>query len=150
MLAPAPNPSPNPDDEGPPTGSGSEPVTAPLSIERIGEIVVLRPAGKLGRNDVEQLRDVIHGIDGPVVVVLDDCVLVAPTAFDRHDRDDGHAVEMCIVCRRLTCRHLLARVGVADRFPVFQHLEDALQARVLARAGYGDGWRTPSSPSTGP
>lgn len=62
--------------------------------------------------------------------------------------DDG--VELCFVSRRLTCRRLLARSGLTSRFAVFQQLEDALQARTLANAGYGNGWRDPSVPTLRP
>ncbi len=113
-----------------------------VTFESRRGVLVLRPTGRLDRSTAERLRRDAASATGPVVVDLDDCVLVDPTAIDAIDVDgDGDGdLEVCIVCRRLSCRRLLARVGVTDRFAVFQRLEDALQARVLANAGYGPGW----------
>ena len=145
MLAHAASPQPGPGPERPSDRSPASPPST-ISIQRVKQVLVLRPTGRLDRHGVQRLREHVRAADEPIVIHLDDCVVVAPSAFDHlasPDHDDRSRVEVCIVCRRLTCRRLLARVGVLDRFPVFQQLEDALQALVLARAGYGDGWLPP-------
>lgn len=116
---------------------------SPPEMRRIGEVLVIRPLGSLDRDAVARLRRTASEADGPVIIDLDDCVLVAPVALVELDEqdDDAEPTELCFVSRRTTCRLLLLRSGLLDRFDVFRQLEDALQARVLALAGYGRGWR---------
>ena len=145
MLAHAPPPHPESAANQPPERSGA-PTAPAIASHHVSGVLVLRPIGRLGRDSIDRLRRLVRAADAPVVIQLDDCVLVAPSAFDRLQTEvEDHAIELCIVCRRLTCRRLLARVGITERFSFFQQLEDALQARVMAAAGYGDGWRSPPS-----
>jgi hypothetical protein len=77
-----------------------------------------------------------------VIVDLDDCILVQPRPLDAFDGARATAdVELCFVSRRLTCRQLLARAGLAHRYAVFTRVGDALQARRFAEEGHGCGWR---------
>lgn len=112
-----------------------------VEAHRYRDVVILRPLGQLDRTGVERLQDAARAHAGcPVVVDLRDCVVTDPGALgDIADGDDR--IELCFVSHRLTCRTLLARTGITSRFAVFQQLEDALQARTLATAGYGPGWQ---------
>lgn len=111
-----------------------------IEVTRLDDVLILRPQGGLDRSVVANLERSVAAATGPVVVDLDECVLVDPTAV-RHVASAGpRDREVCIVSRRLSCRRLLARVGVTERLAVFQCLADALQARVLAGSGYGSGW----------
>lgn len=97
--------------------------------ERLGDVVVLRPLGTLDRPVVDRLRAMVLASNDPVVIDLDDCVLVDPRCLMRTGSAQPPSdADVRIVCRRLSCRRLLARVGIADRFGVFARLEDALSS----------------------
>lgn len=103
-----------------------------IRFEWVGEVLVVRPLGGLDRAAVDGLRCIIQ-LATAVILDLDQCVLIDPMALSEMDTgDDVHPVHVCIVSRRLTCRRLLVRLGIADRFAVFERLEDALCARKSA------------------
>lgn len=113
-----------------------------LPWQEHGDVVVLQPVGQLDRAGVETVREAaLDLMDRGVVIDLTDCVVTDPKALaDIADEDRG-PVDLCFVSRRPTSRLLLARAGVTSRFAVFRQLEDALQARSFAEAGFGRGWR---------
>lgn len=105
------------------------------------EIDVVRPHGRLDVAGVEAVRRAIAAATGPVVVDLDECVVTGAAALGQlraATNDSGRAV--CFVSRRITCRVLLQRAGIAERVAVFERLEDALHARTREHAGAGYGW----------
>lgn len=117
--------------------------TAIDSYQR-GDVIVVRPLGQLDRRGVEDVRDAARGFaESPIVIDLSDCILTDPNALANLADDGGGPVDLCFVSRRTTCRLLLARTGITARFAIFHQLEDALQARAFALAGYGHGWRRP-------
>lgn len=104
-------------------------------------LVVVAPVGVLDRVALSRLDEVLHRNGGAAVVIdLTDCTLgtrstlldLAPARWGRGRGD------VCVVCRRLTGRRLLARAAVP--MAMFTSVRDAAQARVLFDAGYGDGW----------
>ena len=130
--------------------SGGRRDRAIRSQERDG-VVVLRPAGQLDRAGVAEVHQAASDLaDRPVIIDLTDCILTEPNALGDLADDDGDQLDVCFVSHRSTCRILLARTGVTSRFAVFHHVEDALQARALARAGYGPGWRRSVSDRVAP
>lgn len=105
------------------------------------DVLIVRPIGRLDRSVVAQLRDEVRHVDVPVVVVLDECIVVEPGALLELDPTSGGSPsELCLVSGRFTCRLLLGRAGVSARFAVFEHLDDAVRARRSALAGAGAGW----------
>ena len=102
-------------------------------------VLVLRPLGALDRRLAERLRSAIASASTPVVVDLDDCVLIDPASLE-HLADPVPDRAVCMVSRREPCRELLDRTGVTDRVAVFKGVDDAVQARLFARSGYGPGW----------
>lgn len=112
-----------------------------LPWQEHGDVVVLQPAGQLDRAGVEAVREVALDVaDRGVIIDLTDCVVTDPKALADIAHED-RPVDLCFVSRRPTSRLLLARAGVTSRFAVFRQLEDALQARTFAEAGFGRGWR---------
>jgi hypothetical protein len=114
-----------------------------LGARWIRDVLVLKPQGRLGQEMIGQLDQALEAVDAPVVIDLDDCILsdhrgVGPDVVERWS---AMAPELAFSCRRLSARRLLARGGLAERFAVFQRIEDALQAKTLYDCGYGDGWR---------
>jgi anti-anti-sigma regulatory factor len=107
------------------------------------DVLVVTPRGALDAATVSQITGALRNARSAAIVDLDECIVADPAALDpvALDRCMSAAAELCVTCRRLSCRRLLARVGVTDRLAVFQRVEDALQARILARSGYGEGWR---------
>lgn len=89
-----------------------------------------------------RLTTLIERLRSPVVIDLDDCIIIDPGALGRlataGRRQQGTTA---ISSRRLSGRRLMARFGVTERIPVFACVEDAVQAWVLGEAGYGRGWR---------
>jgi hypothetical protein len=123
-----------------PTATDGAPGPESVRSGRHG-VLVVAPMGQLDRAGVERLRREVLEAGGPVAVDLDECILVDPGAVTNLDLGDTDHPDLCFVSRRVTCRLLLARFGMSARFAVFNQLEDALQAKVLADAGYGPGWR---------
>ena len=113
-----------------------------ISVRRTDGVAVVRPVGALDRPVVDKLRRAALDADRPVVVDLDDCVIVDAEALDRIALDPqlSGLSEVCFVTRSTPVRDLLGRSDLAHRYPVFKRVEDALQARVFAREGYGGGW----------
>lgn len=113
-----------------------------LLVDTVRGVSVIRPQGALDQTVAEQVRAALRDAAGPVAIDLDECTLIDPDSLERMvvDADGPPEAEVSIVCRRLTCRQLLGRAGIADRVAVFVRLGDALQARVFEADGYGDGW----------
>jgi len=112
----------------------------PGDEQTAGGVAVLSPSGVLDREVLEQLEVELGSRTTPVIVDLSDCTLGATDVLSelgvgRWRRASG---DVCLVCRRLTGRRLLARAGV--RMVVFTSVGDAVQAWVLSAAGYGSGW----------
>lgn len=114
-----------------------------IAFRREHGVVVLRPVGSLDRRLTERLRRAVLDARRPVIVDLDMCdvesrvleqIAVDPKLFS--------VPELCIVARSPRCRDLLAHVGLDHRFALFTTVDDALQARVFAREGFGAGWST--------
>lgn len=104
-----------------------------------GDVQVIRPTGLVERQDIGHIQRTVLSSPLPVIIDLDDCILVGTSPFTSFE--PAHAPgEVCVVSRRLTSRRLLARRGVRSRVAVFERLQDALQAKVSACAGDGRGW----------
>jgi hypothetical protein len=103
-------------------------------------VAVLRPSGCLDRRTVARIDQALADIDAAGVIIdLSECVLNDQQALaDLLGAGGPGPVERCLVCGRLSGRRLLARAGA--RMPVFATVQDAVQARVLAAAGFGSGW----------
>ena len=128
-------------------GSERDPGPVALAPQR-GDIVVLRPTGALDAATIDRVRAAVRAAGGPVVIDLDECVLVDPAALEAVVHDDSRPdrldpADVSIACGRLSCRTLLSRAGVTRRFAVFARIEDAVQARILWQDGYGSGWTSP-------
>lgn len=105
----------------------------------LGDVTVVRPGGVLDRRTLAGLDDAVAAAGAAVVIDLSDCALTGRRALSElGGRWRNGLAEVCLVCRRLSGRRLLARAEV--RVPVFATVEDAVQARVLHDAGYGAGW----------
>lgn len=109
-----------------------------------GDVLVITPGAMLDVRSIEQLDDFLLGAapDMPVVIDLAGTTLTSRGALDlldpdRWNRTSEHA---CLACSRVTGRELITRAAVDHRLAVFHRVEDAIQARVLAHAGYGTGW----------
>ncbi len=115
-----------------------------VSVRRSHDVVVVRPRGGLDAALADELRSTVLDTSGPVVIDLDECVLIDPASLERLAADPAlpETSELAIACRRLSCRQLLVRSGIGDHVAIFGRLEDALQAREFARSGYGTGWGT--------
>jgi hypothetical protein len=116
---------------------------AAMRFDRRRDVLVVRPLGQLDARTIERLAQIVARSITAVILDLAECVLSDPEALKNLDDAAPDDTELCIVSGRLSCRLLLARSGVAGRFPVFQREEDALQARLLAADGYGRGWSVP-------
>lgn len=134
MSAPVRSKDPQPNVD----ATAEERSEAVLAFEQLGDVLVIRPLGGLDRAAIARTRRAVAESELPVIVDLDECVLVDPGPLTNIEAGDR---ETCIVSSRLTCRRLLARTGITAHFAVFQRREDAMQARLLAAEGYGSGWR---------
>lgn len=110
--------------------------------EVVDDVLVLSPQGGLDAAVVDELSSAVRAATSPVLIDLNDCIVVDPHLLrsSRLRRELRAARDVCIACRRLTARRLLARTSVLEHVAVFQSVQDALQARVLQRDGYGSGW----------
>jgi hypothetical protein len=115
-----------------------------IAFRREHGILVLRPVGTLDRRLTERLRRAVLDASRPVAVDLDTCD-VEPAALDRIAVDPKlfSVPELCLVARSPGRRDQLGRAGLDRRFALFATVDDALQARAFARAGYGPGWTRP-------
>jgi anti-anti-sigma factor len=113
-----------------------------IRVRTTEDVVVLRPLGALDERLADRVRSAIDAATDPVVVDLDDCVLIDPAALGLvvPQRHPGSTAEVCLVSRRVSCRELIDRSGVSDRVAVFCGVDDAVQAQLFARSGYGAGW----------
>lgn len=105
-------------------------------------VTVLKPLGSLDADLADELHAAARAVTGPVVIDLDECVLIDPGSLERLAADPAlpNRPELAVACRRLSCRQLLTRAGIGEHVAIFDRLEDALQAREFARSGYGTGW----------
>ena len=113
-----------------------------ITTRHVEGVLVLSPQGGLDAASAGALDRLLSEATVPVVVDLNDCIVVDPHLLrgEQQRLFDG-ARELCVTCRRLSARRLLARTAALDDVVVFQSVQDALQARAMQRAGYGSGWR---------
>lgn len=108
-------------------------------------VLVLRPQGPVDSSVIERVRTLVRDASTPVVIDLDESILVDRAALDevvrRRSFVPSPSFDMCLVSKRLSCRRLLGHVGLSATIAVFQSIEDAIQARLHEAAGYGSGWR---------
>lgn len=111
----------------------TQPDSTPRVVQhRVGEVVVLRPRGGLDRALAEDLRQLAREANAPVIVHLDDCVLVDPRALQRVAFEwETRRPEMCIVCPRNSARQLLHRARVDRELLIFRDVDLAIEARRL-------------------
>ena len=118
--------------------------SAPEMLRQHRDILVIRPDGRLDADAIERVGQIVAAESTTAAIVdLDECFLSDPEALAAIDGTVLNGVELCNVTGRMSCRRLLVRAGVTDRFPVFQRRRDALQARQLATEGSGRGWSMP-------
>ena len=115
---------------------------ARVSVQRTGGVVVLRPLGIFDRALSDRLRRTALDAGRPVIIDLDDSVLTDTAALEGLALDPKLSAlpELCLVSRRPDSRQEVARAGISTRFALFKRVEDAQQARLFARHGYGRGW----------
>lgn len=119
-------------------------------VRRHDDVVVVSPQGRLDPAWLTAASRNLPPAGAPVAVDLDDCIVVDPEVLLRFHRCvEAEPEDVCFVSARLTCRLLLARAGVTVRFPVFDRIEAALQARASAAAVGGTGWGAPTAGSGG-
>lgn len=106
------------------------------------DVVVVAPAGALDRRRLEALDHRLVADVRPTILDLSRCLATDTTAMASLDpaRWGRTAADICIASSRLTAHRLLRRVGVHRRLSIFVHVNDAIQATVLERDGYGMGW----------
>jgi hypothetical protein len=101
-----------------------------IDRHRCDEVVILRPIGALDRLLVEELRDLVLSARAPVVIDMDECVLVDPAAVRRIALGwDLYRPDMCMVCRAAAARELLVRAGVYQYVAVFEAIDLAVRTR---------------------
>ena len=111
--------------------------TQRVSHHRRDDIVVLRPIGALDGTLVDEVRELALGAHAPVIVELNECVLVDPAALRRIAQGwELYRPQMCIVCHRAGGRQLLARAGVDQHLAIFERVGQALVARAEASGGW--------------
>lgn len=114
--------------------------------------VVVEVSGMADAAWAAQLAAELEDLDPDRRVVLDlgDAVLVSPTGLcellDRVIAAGEDPDRVCVVCERLSTQVLLRRYGATEQAAVFGSVNDALQAALLAREGYGDGWTPHPAP----
>ena len=129
-----------------PTGHGAEsPAGATTRVEQavVRDIAVLSVIGLLERSALLALDARLRCEDvGPTIIDLGDCTITDRTVLEGLDHERWNLSEdtICVACRRLSGRRLLASAHVTERLTVFGQVEDAIQARVLEQAGFGSGW----------
>ena len=104
-----------------------------ITQTRMDGATILRPIGALDGNLVEDIREVALEAHGPVVVDLEEAVLVDPTPLRRIVLGwQLYRPPMCIVCHRPAALELLHRADIGQHVAVFESVEAAL---------IGGGWR---------
>lgn len=108
--------------------------------------VVVEVSGLADATVTAQLSAELAGLEPDVRVVIDlsDAVLVGPAALcdllDEVVAAGEDPDRACVVCERLSTQVLLRRYGATEQAAVFSTVNDALQALLLQREGYGSGW----------
>ena len=98
-----------------------------ISQTRRSGATVLRPVGALDRSLAEEIRGIALEVHGPVVVDLEEAVLVDAASVQRIILGwQFYRPPMCIVCRRPAARSLLQRAEVHEHVSVFESVEAAL------------------------
>lgn len=109
---------------------------APISQQRAGAVVILRPSGPLDDDLADDIREAALEAHHPVVIDLSDCAVVG--------REPAQRIafawklfrpRMSIVCPRSSGRRLLHRAGVDSHVAVFPTVAAAVEA-----APEADGW----------
>ena len=111
---------------------------------RRDDVLVVSPGPVLDDANIARLDDVLDTAPSvPVVIDLTQTMITNRLMLDRLDpgRWNRTPEQACVACSRVTGRELITRAAVGRRLAVFHRVEDAIQARVLAAAGYGHGWR---------
>lgn len=114
-----------------------------IRVTEIRGVVIVAPQGVFDRATVDRLDRLLqaHG-ETPVVIDLSESTLADPTMLDRlaPHRWGRTVLSTCVSCSRATGRVLLSFARLSERVAIFHHVEDAIQAAVLADAGHGGGW----------
>lgn len=116
-----------------------------LQVENRRDVTVIALDGGLDSDFADDLAPAVASAvrNAPAVVIdLDQVTLLDGEGLQRicETVDGASQGEQCLVASRLSGRLVLERWGVADRYPVFTSVADALQARAFEASGYGDGW----------
>ena len=112
------------------TSIDTQPDTPRVDRQRIGEMTVLRPRGRLDRDLADDVRQFALEAHGPVVIDLDDCALIDPASVQRLAFEwELYRPEMCVVSSRNATRELLHLASVDQELPVFADVDHAADAR---------------------
>lgn len=98
-----------------------------VRVDRRSGAVVVAVRGPVDRSVLAALDRAIAGVDGPVVVDLDDAVIVDPRVLDPQ-RWRRSADRFAVVCHRSSGRHLVYRVLKRARVTVARTIDEALAA----------------------
>ena len=102
-------------------------------------VSIIRPTGRLDADLADEIRHLALEARAPVVVDLDDCVLIDPAAVLRIVSGwEFFRPEMCVVSSRPGARQLLQRAGVDAELAVFPSVDHAMDDR--ADPTTGDRW----------
>ncbi len=111
-----------------------------LEQVRTGDVVVLRPVGRLDEALADDIRERALGAHAPVVIDLDRCLQVDVAAIERiASAWTMYRPEMCFACTEVGDRRMLEAHQPEGALAVFASVEQA----VAARAGLPGGWETP-------
>ncbi len=124
----------------------TEHTTAPpasrLEQVRTGDVVVLRPIGRLDDALADDIRERALEAHAPVVIDLDGCLQIAASAIDRiASAWTLYRPEMCIACSEPGDRRMLEVRQPGGALAVFASVEQA----IAARDGLPGGWKTADS-----
>ena len=113
------------------TSIGTRPDDTPrVERLRIGDMTVLRPRGGLDRDLADDVRQFALEAHGPVVIDLDECILVDPRSVQRLAFEwEMYRPEMCVVSSRNATRELRHHVRVDEELLVFDDVDRALEDR---------------------
>lgn len=101
-----------------------------ISEHRLDGVVVLRLTGGLDRALVDEVRKRAITARAPVIVDVDECVLVDPAPVQHLAMDwELYRPDMCIVTGCPGCREFLARAGIEEHLAVFERTDDAIDVR---------------------